>query len=165
MLCTNDLVARKRHPFGWLFCFRGGPTRMRSRPPDRLSRRLHNQAKRVEEITLQRASADCSSAVRHQPNVVRSTKGERLCAEKECNRSVLGSHFPLEDRQARLSGAECGNIDACRQNPSWYCVFYWICCTLNAVEAFEHSQLVGGKLMLRHKTYKFTILLEISLTL
>ena len=31
----------------------------------------------------------------------------------EYNRSVQGSHFPLEDRQARLSGAECGNIDAC----------------------------------------------------
>ena len=28
-----------------------------------------------------------------------------------------GSHFPLEDRQARLSGGECGNIDAKRQNP------------------------------------------------
>ena len=28
-----------------------------------------------------------------------------------------GSHFPLEDRQARLSDAECGNIDARRQNP------------------------------------------------
>ena len=28
-------------------------------------------------------------------------------------------HFPLEDRQARLSGAECGNIDARRQNPRW----------------------------------------------
>ena len=28
-------------------------------------------------------------------------------------RSTKGSHLPLEDRQARLSGAECGNIDAC----------------------------------------------------
>ena len=28
-----------------------------------------------------------------------------------------GSHFPLEDRQACLSGEERGNIDAKRQNP------------------------------------------------
>ena len=28
-------------------------------------------------------------------------------------------HSPLEDQQARLSGAECGNIDARRQNPRW----------------------------------------------
>ena len=31
----------------------------------------------------------------------------------------IGSHFPLGDRQARLSGVECGNIDAVRQNPRW----------------------------------------------
>ena len=30
-----------------------------------------------------------------------------------------GSHSPLEDRQARLSGAERENIDARRQNLKW----------------------------------------------
>jgi hypothetical protein len=35
-----------------------------------------------------------------------SYRALRLVAES-------GSHFPLEDRQARLSGAECGNIDVC----------------------------------------------------
>ena len=66
------------------------------RPPDRLSRRLHNQAKRGCKLACERARADCSSAVRCETNAVRSTKSAwRTCAEKEYNRSVRYCHSRL----------------------------------------------------------------------
>ena len=94
-----------------------GAPRGASLKPTGPSRRLHNQAKpslnaRIQaserRLLRERKSLICIGAPRPRTQV--------LEARKEYKRSVIGSHFPLKDRQARLSDAECGNIDACRQN-------------------------------------------------
>ena len=134
---------KRGSPCGCLFFVVGAPKGASVAPLDGLSRRLHNQAKPSLNARIQ---ASERRLLRERIAVRCRTQGV-LLAHKEYNRSVRYCHsrlifngrsamlklcfmllvwqdtasgmlhFPLEDRQARLSGEECGNIDAKRQNP------------------------------------------------
>ena len=82
------------------FCCRSA--QWRESKTDRLSRRLHNQAKQVGEFTLQRASADCSVSASHSDAKRTAPRTYVLAARKEYNRSGCS-----------LQGTGHRNIDTC----------------------------------------------------